>query len=114
MPEGEGPVKLDEADPDKYGTSNVWVVALNHTQAYESLQVTVVGYSYSDIIIPECTNLWTGARVESWGGNMWGLTVPAYPEAQTPPMVVTIKEYAQDDMNMEHGEIVSVLLIEQY
>jgi len=42
------------------------------------------------------------------------LTVPAYPEAQTPPMVVTIKEYAQDDMNMEHGEIVSVLLIEQY
>lgn len=111
LPEDEGPVKLDEADPDKYGTSNVWVVALNHTQAYESLQVTVVGYSYS---VPECTNLWTGARVESWGGNMWGLTVPAYPEAQTPPMVVTIKEYAQDDMNMQHGEIVSVLLIEQY
>ena len=110
LPEGEDPVKV-EVDPDKYGTSNVWAVALDHTQAYENLQVTGAG---CDIIMPECANPWTGARVESWGGNMWGLTVPAYPEAQTPPMVVTIKEYAQDDMNMEHGEIVSVLLIEQY
>lgn len=100
-----------EVDPDKYGTSNVWAVALDHIQAYENLQVTVAG---CDIIMPECANPWTGASIESWGGNMWGLTVPAYPEVQTPPMVVTIKEYAQDDMNMEHGEIVSVLLIEQY
>lgn len=114
LQEGDMLMKSEDADPDIYGTSNVWILSLNHNVDYSNLGVTVAGFTYSDIILPECNNLWENVTIEPWGGNQWGLSVSKRENSETTPMVITIKKYADDDAEMEHGEIVSVLLVEQY